>query len=155
MRNAAADLDFERAARLRDELKRLREAELAISDDPLAREVEMESPDSGRRKGQHNKGKARHRAVEDAGLFKKPDLDEMGTSGDHATPAGPGLFRRNSLDEMTVGRTEKPVTGRLPDKPQNEAKGIKRERIGIGSYEDPADMRKESRRSRKTGRPGK
>ena len=40
MRDAAADLEFEKAARLRDEIKRLRETELAISDDPLAREVE-------------------------------------------------------------------------------------------------------------------
>ena len=160
MRDAAADLDFERAARLRDEIKRLRETELAIADDPLAREVELESPDSGRRKGQHNKGKARHRAVgEDGGsLFRKPGLDEMGTSGDHATPAGGGgktMFRKNTLDEMTVGRTEKPVQGKVPTKPDNEAKPVRRERAGIGSYEDPADVRKESRRSRKTGRPGR
>ncbi len=40
MRDAADDLDFEVAARLRDEIKRLRETELAISDDPMAREVE-------------------------------------------------------------------------------------------------------------------
>ncbi len=36
MRAAAADLEFEEAARLRDEVKRLRETELAIMDDPLA-----------------------------------------------------------------------------------------------------------------------
>ena len=159
MRDAAADLDFERAARLRDEIKRLRETELAIADDPLAREVELESPASGREKGRHNKGRARHRtAGEGDSLFRKPDLDEMGTSGDHATPAGAGgrsLFRKNSLDEMTVGRTEKPVQGTVPPKPDNQAKPVKRERAGIGSYEDPADMRKESRRSRKTGRPGR
>jgi excinuclease ABC subunit B len=35
MRDAAADLDFETAARLRDEIKRLQSVELAISDDPL------------------------------------------------------------------------------------------------------------------------
>jgi excinuclease ABC subunit B len=162
MRDAAADLDFERAARLRDEVKRLRETELAIADDPLAREVELESPDSGRRKGQHNKGKARHRTVgDDGGLFRKPDLDEMGTSGDHSTPAGSSLFRKNTLDEMTVGRTEKPVRGHVPAKPdlsrtsEEEAKPVRRERAGIGSYEDPADARKETRRSRKTGRPGR
>jgi excinuclease ABC subunit B len=42
MREAAADLEFETAARLRDEIKRLRETELAISDDPLARQAEVE-----------------------------------------------------------------------------------------------------------------
>ncbi len=39
MREAAADLDFEEAARLRDELKRLRATELAVIDDPTAKAV--------------------------------------------------------------------------------------------------------------------
>src|SRR5690606_17151414 len=39
MRDAAADLDFETAARYRDEIKRLREVELAVSEDPLARDA--------------------------------------------------------------------------------------------------------------------
>ena len=38
MREAAADLEFEEAARLRDELKRLTATELAIADDPFARQ---------------------------------------------------------------------------------------------------------------------
>ncbi len=217
MRNAAADLDFERAARLRDEIKRLREAELAIADDPLAREAEGLSPVSGREKGKHNKGVARHRTAEEQerfrqreaeraaeaaekaarpNLFRKPELDEMGRGGDYATPAkgkplfakpsiddmGPGtdmptpagavsrslfkkqsareahgsdygvpddggrsLFRKNALDEMTVRRTEKPVDGVKP---------VKREKIGVGSYEDPADTAQRKRRPGKTGRPG-
>ena len=37
MRAAAADLDFEEAARLRDEIKRLRATELAVVDDPTAK----------------------------------------------------------------------------------------------------------------------
>ncbi|MFC3164970.1 hypothetical protein [Ciceribacter thiooxidans] len=47
--------------------------------------------------------------------FAKPHLDEMGADG--AVPAGRSLFRKNTLDEMTVGRTEKPVTGKVPEKP--------------------------------------
>src|SRR5437016_14068864 len=39
MRAAAADLDFEEAARLRDEIKRLRATELAIVDDPTAKRL--------------------------------------------------------------------------------------------------------------------
>ncbi len=202
MRNAAADLDFERAARLRDELKRLRETELAIADDPLAREVELQSPASGREKGRHNKGVAKHRTAEEQerlqkladaraadeamrasrpNLFRKPELDEMGTSGDHATPLGkgalfrkqdhreahdpdygamtdkPSLFRKNTLDEMTVGRTEKPVLGKTPSKPApagNDAKPVIRHRAGAGSYEDPSEERR-GKRSRKSGRPGR
>jgi len=42
MRAAAADLEFEEAARLRDEVKRLRQMELAIASDPLARQGELE-----------------------------------------------------------------------------------------------------------------
>src|SRR5258707_15819433 len=38
MREAAADLDFEEAARLRDEVKRLRATELAVVDDPTAKQ---------------------------------------------------------------------------------------------------------------------
>ncbi|MEP9396502.1 excinuclease ABC subunit UvrB [Mesorhizobium sp. KR2-14] len=178
MRDAAADLDFERAARLRDEIKRLRELELSVSDDPLAKYAEMESPVSGREKGKHNKGIAKHRAVDDTGgksLFQKPHIDDMGPGTDMAKPAGAvsrslfkkqsaqeahgadyglpddhgkstkSLFRKNSLDEMTVRRTEQPVEG---------AKPIKRAKIGVGSYEDPADERAAKRRPGKTGRPG-
>ncbi len=42
MREAAANLDFENAARLRDEIKRLREVEMTIMDDPLARQSDVE-----------------------------------------------------------------------------------------------------------------
>ncbi len=42
MREAAANLDFEDAARLRDEVKRLREVEMAVMDDPLARQSDVE-----------------------------------------------------------------------------------------------------------------
>jgi excinuclease ABC subunit B len=38
MREAAGDLEFETAARLRDEIKRLQATELAIADDPFARQ---------------------------------------------------------------------------------------------------------------------
>jgi excinuclease ABC subunit B len=47
MHTAAADLEFETAARLRDEIKRLRETELAISDDPLARQADVEDKAGG------------------------------------------------------------------------------------------------------------
>ncbi|NGO55554.1 excinuclease ABC subunit UvrB [Allomesorhizobium camelthorni] len=275
MRDAAADLNFEEAARLRDEIKRLTEMELAVSDDPLAKYAETESPVSGREKGKHNKGRAVHRAVDDrrisplegemsakrtegvgkgsarhkgssstaaatppgrsaatlpsrgrgSSLFAKPSLDTMGPGPDAGIPAnavprslfkkqtaaeahgsdygmpddGKSLFHKNSLDEMTVRRTEKPVEGKAPAKPQpisplegemsrlyrgsTESAGAgvstrdtggteggakdrnasasphgepvePRGRTGIGSYEDPADARRQKRRPGKTGRPG-
>ena len=47
MRAAAADLEFEEAARLRDEVKRLRQMQLAVANDPLARQTDLESTASG------------------------------------------------------------------------------------------------------------
>ena len=43
MREAAANLEFEDAARFRDELKRLQAVELAIADDPLASQGDVEA----------------------------------------------------------------------------------------------------------------
>jgi len=175
MRNAAADLDFERAARLRDEIKRLREAELAIADDPLARDVGVENTQKSRKNAARGRPKA-----ESTSLFAKPALDEMGTSGDHATPAGAvdrslfrkqthqeahgsdfgtpeggtSLFRKNTLDEMTVRRTEKPVEAARPERP-DEVKPVVRGKVGAGSYEEPADAQRQKRRPGKTGRPGR
>jgi excinuclease ABC subunit B len=63
MRDAAADLEFEEAARLRDEVKRLRETELAVLDDPLARQATIEDKAGGyegaRGAGTVPKGKGR------------------------------------------------------------------------------------------------
>jgi excinuclease ABC subunit B len=42
MREAAANLEFEQAARIRDEIKRLQTVELAVADDPFARQYEVE-----------------------------------------------------------------------------------------------------------------
>ncbi|MBY5647644.1 excinuclease ABC subunit UvrB [Rhizobium leguminosarum] len=151
MRDAAADLDFEKAARLRDEIKRLKAAELAVMDDPMARE-EARHQEGGKRSGRANReslppagekvpGRADEGAtpsyfsrpsLDDMGpgtdtttpLFRKPALDEMGR--DIAEPTKKTLFRKNDLDEMTVGRTEKPVTGALPEKPDGEARYAKR-----------------------------
>lgn len=46
MREAAADLDFEEAARLRDEVKRLKATELAVMDNPKVRQSELEEEPS-------------------------------------------------------------------------------------------------------------
>jgi len=57
MREAAADLEFETAARLRDEVRRLRETELAVADDPLARQSDVEDR-AGAFAGERKYGKA-------------------------------------------------------------------------------------------------
>ncbi|SOC85389.1 Excinuclease ABC subunit B [Ensifer adhaerens] len=137
MRDAAADLDFETAARLRDEIKRLKAAELAIMDDPMAREESRSQEKSGKPQG--------------AALFAKPSLDDMGPGTDTAKP----LFRKNTLDEMTVGRTEKPVRSTIPEKPIDDPRPLVRGKAGVGSYEDPVDEKRKGRTKGKTGRPGR
>ena len=77
MRAAAEDLEFEEAARLRDEVKRLRTTQLAVADDPLARQ----------------------QAIEDSARSRKPSKNRP---------------HKPTLDEMTVGRTEVPLSNQTP-----------------------------------------
>ncbi len=60
MLKAAENLEFEEAARLRDEIKRLEAVELAIADDPLARQaaVEAATQDTQARRGRSTSGRA-------------------------------------------------------------------------------------------------
>ncbi|KAA0971789.1 excinuclease ABC subunit UvrB [Aureimonas fodinaquatilis] len=141
MRDSAADLDFERAARLRDEIKRLQATELAISDDPMARVLDIGEA------GERPRGRGKNKA---------PANPRFGPRGEPLAPRGesaPSLFRKNTLDEMTVGRTEKPLGGPVPK--ADDARPVRRERIGIGSYEEAGDEKRRKRRTGKTGRPGK
>ncbi len=83
MRAAAADLDFETAARLRDEIKRLQATELAVADDPLARQVDVEQK-AGSFEGARKYGEAANLPPVAGGpdavktRARKPTLDEMG-----------------------------------------------------------------------------
>jgi excinuclease ABC subunit B len=74
MREAAANLEFEEAARYRDELKRLQAVELAIADDPLARQSEVEAQ-AGAFGGERKYGRA---ANLPANRPHKPTDAEMG-----------------------------------------------------------------------------
>jgi excinuclease ABC subunit B len=78
MREAAADLDFELAARLRDEIKRLRATELAVLDNPTARDVMV----------------AQTKGLQPRSRPHKPELDEMGIALSHEVkPARAGSPR--------------------------------------------------------------
>jgi excinuclease ABC subunit B len=63
MRKAAENLEFEEAARLRDEVRRLEAVELAIADDPLARQsaVEAASDAAVKTSGRSTAGRAGQR----------------------------------------------------------------------------------------------
>lgn len=250
MRDAAADLDFEKAARLRDEIKRLKAVELASMDDPISKEEAkaQEKTPSGpsghlpHKGGDRAQAAATSQALPPVGrvgegsssYFTKPTLDDMGPGTDTAKPLfrkseersaqrgnrssesiaatnarsqndghDGSLFRKNNLDEMTVGRTEKPLPGKLPEKPRQatnstdslppvgvqrtgetsgspkngegsenprhspllegqpermnpeDPRPLVRGKVGVGSYEDPAEQKRKGRTKGKTGRPGR
>jgi excinuclease ABC subunit B len=58
MRDAASNLEFEEAARLRDEIKRLQEVELTVADDPMTRTASVDQDAAAKRKpsGRKRKG---------------------------------------------------------------------------------------------------
>ena len=82
MREAAADLDFEQAARLRDEIKRLRQTELAVVDDPTAKRV-MLAQDSKLRRAVSPSPRSRGEGRGEGQGPHKPSLDEMGIAVTH------------------------------------------------------------------------
>ncbi len=93
MRQAAGDLDFEEAARLRDEIKRLRQTELAVVDDPTAKHLRVQQggrifthlPLAGKVGAQRREGESK---------VHKPDLDEMGIALWHEVKPARGGKRK-------------------------------------------------------------
>ena len=182
MHEAAADLEFETAARLRDEIKRLRETELAISDDPLARQTDVEDK-AGAYKGDRKYGPtadiggtrsgsriateyqpvqpthAQQSAVPLPTRARKPTLDNMGPGTDRAVPA-----RKPNIDPRTkAGAFGEAVRG--PHKPTLDEMGphaMLPPKSGTApqrptrTVDIPTEAEKKGRRGRprKTGRPG-
>jgi excinuclease ABC subunit B len=123
MREAAADLNFEEAARLRDEVKRLRATELAVVDDPTAKQRTVQGkagayagmkkygeaanlPEGMSRGAAKFRGKGGGRSVPSKGpasKVHKPYLDEM--HGPESLPYRPGGTkpRKSPLDDLGPG----------------------------------------------------
>jgi len=125
MREAAADLDFEEAARLRDELKRLRATELAVTDDPTAKRpgiggqggrstaplARAPSPPAGEGRRAQRGGVRGTGTGGGQSRVHKPNLDEMGIALYHeVAPHRPDDKRphKPTLDEMGPGPESKP-----------------------------------------------
>jgi excinuclease ABC subunit B len=170
MREAAADLDFETAARLRDEIKRLRATEMLLADDPLARQAAIDDATGGF-KGERKYGAAgnlppispapggRLPAGESPGATNPPPgargssriktaYEPVQPTNAQSTAIPASRIRKPDLDEMTVGRTEVPM-GR-------EARPVKPDPMTAGNASDRARYADGKRKGRpkKTGRPG-
>lgn len=112
MRDAAADLDFEKAARIRDEIKRLKAAELAVMDDPMAREEARSQEGATGRKGNAARSADVRPSSALPGTFS-PSNGEKGQAATSQSPSprsrgegrgeGQSLFQKPSLDDMGTG----------------------------------------------------
>jgi excinuclease ABC subunit B len=101
MREAAADLNFEEAARLRDEVKRLRATELAVVDDPTIKQRGVEAK-AGAYSGVRKYGNA-------ANLPAKTKAPKRGAAGGATSGS---KVHKPELDEMHGPES-------LPYRPQN------------------------------------
>src|SRR5262249_48847455 len=131
MRAAAADLDFEEAARLRDEIRRLEATELAVSDDPLARQQAIEDR-AGAYAGSRKYGRTANLPMRTssspwkgevagrrpAGGGQRSRVPGEGRGPDAAAEGGPRRARKPNLDEMGPG----PDKESLPYRPGGTAR---------------------------------
>ncbi|MFZ0457989.1 MAG: helicase-related protein, partial [Rhodoplanes sp.] len=119
MREAAADLNFEEAARLRDEIKRLRATELAVTDDPTAR---APSPGGGGSTAAGGRGgvTGHVKVSPPPGSLRDPTSPLQG----EVKRRGP---RKPTLDEMGPGVESIPFDR---DKPEGERPQGPRSKLG-------------------------
>jgi excinuclease ABC subunit B len=126
MREAAADLNFEEAARLRDEVKRLRATELAVVDDPTAKQRTVQGK-AGAYAGAKKYGEAANlpaSAMKKRGGASSPsplggseasDARSRGRGGGAASHA-PSKVHKPHLDEMHGPESLPYRPGRTPSR---------------------------------------
>ena len=160
MLDAAGNLEFEEAGRLRDEIKRLRETELAIADDPLARQSDVEG-----RAGAFSGG-GRPGAPKGTAALRSPLAGESRGGGrmlprrrPHLRPCRTfaALARAEKHARRDDGRADREAARPARSRPKPEdAPGVTaRGKIGTGSYEDEGEEHRRKGRPKKTGRPGR
>ncbi|OJV10707.1 MAG: excinuclease ABC subunit B [Bosea sp. 67-29] len=119
MREAAADLEFETAARLRDEIKRLQATELAISDDPLARQGDVEAS-AGKYKGERSYGSSANLPPTRA---RKPTDEDMGPHNWGGGEAKPKAGEKPNPLLTGTSRVRKPTLDEMGPVPESRPKG--------------------------------
>jgi excinuclease ABC subunit B len=125
MREAAADLNFEEAARLRDEVKRLRATEMAVVDDPTIKQRGVATR-AGAYAGTKKYGEAANlpaAAMKKRGGGKSRERDPLLPSSDDIR--GSSKVHKPHLDEMH-GPESLPYRANraLPEKPFGERSKI-------------------------------
>jgi excinuclease ABC subunit B len=93
MKEAAGNLEFEEAARLRDEIKRLQSVALAVGDDPLARQTDIEAT-AGAYAGERPFGRAANMPAHRPHRPADKDMGPHNLGGGEARPKGGGRGRR-------------------------------------------------------------
>ncbi|WP_342361225.1 excinuclease ABC subunit UvrB [Terrarubrum flagellatum] len=128
MREAAANLEFETAARLRDEIKRLQATELAIADDPMAKQSDVEAR-AGSYAGERSYGDAANLPPPSSRVRKPTDAD-MGPHNFGGGEAGPlaTRARKPTLDEMGPGSDREKPLGKEPPRAAPGTAGYKGKR---------------------------
>jgi excinuclease ABC subunit B len=104
MREAAADLNFEEAARLRDEVKRLRATELAVVDDPTAKQRAVQGK-AGAYAGAKKYGEAANLPASamkkrGGGASSPSPRSSRGEGRPTGGPSGASKVHKPHLDEM-------------------------------------------------------
>ncbi len=178
MKEAAADLEFETAARLRDEIRRLRETELAIADDPLARQTEVEDRTGGF-KGEKKYGAAANEPppsrikseyepvqptnVQSTTRARKPSLDNMGPGTDRPIPASHPVpvdprTKAGAFGEKVRGPHKPTLDEMGPHASLPVRSGARPEKPVLPTrtieIDDAAELKSRRGRQKKTGRPG-
>ncbi len=93
MKVAAGNLEFEEAARLRDEIKRLQTVQLAVGDDPLARQEAIEAAGGGYQ-GERPFGRAANLPPTRAHKPRDEDMGPHNWGGGEARPKGGSRKKR-------------------------------------------------------------
>ncbi len=143
MREAASNLEFEEAARLRDEVKRLREVEMTVMDDPLARQSEVES-----RAGRYEGGNR-------TSYVPQLGVDTAGTSG-----GGRGAKRRKTdprdkdRARKTPGKGSLPGTGEAWDEPEDREIAARNKADNINTSQKSATCLEQSKNATLRGAHG-
>ena len=101
MREAAGNLEFEEAGRMRDEIRRLQSVALAVGDDPMARQMDIEAT-AGSYAGERPFGRA---ANLPSTRPRKPTDADMGPhnwGGGEARPKSAGKMRGRRRGELSL-----------------------------------------------------